>query len=144
MSTAEWSREFALGRDTQTLGRDPDSDIVVPVEAVSRRHASLERRGADCLIRDLGSTNGIVVGGRRVEEALLAPGDHASIGHSVTLQYLGPVDFAAELVAAAVRGAAGAAAVVAGETPNAEDDDVSPGDAPVLGPCHCPSSTVGS
>ena len=138
VSTPEWSQEFALGRDTLTLGRDSDNDIVVPVEAVSRCHASLERRGADCLIKDLGSTNGIVVGGRRVEERLLAPGDHVRIGHSVTLQYLGSVDFAAELVAAAVQSVAcatgAAATVVAGETSRPEGDDVSPGDATVLGP----------
>jgi putative nucleotidyltransferase with HDIG domain len=91
------------------LGRDSDNDIVVPAEAISRRHASFERRGDACLIKDLGSTNGIMVGGRRVAERLLAPGDHASIGRGVTLQYLGSVDFAAELVAATVRDAVSAA-----------------------------------
>lgn len=106
VSAPGWSREFPLGRGVLTLGRDPDNDIVVPVEAVSRRHASLQCRGDDCLLKDLGSTNGIVVAGRLVKATLLTPGDHASIGRTVTLQYLGPVDFAAELVAAAVRGAA--------------------------------------
>ena len=111
VSTPQWSREFPLAKSQITIGRDPENDIVVPLVAVSRRHVVLERRGADLLIRDLGSTNGVTVAGRRVSECLLRPGDHASLGNAIGIQYLGAVDFAAEFVAEAVRRAAGSSAV---------------------------------
>ena len=114
VSTPQWTREFPLAKAALTIGRDADNDIVVPLVAVSRRHAVLERRGADVLIRDLGSTNGVTVGGRRVSESLLRPGDHASLGNAIGIQYLGAVDFAAEFVAEAVRRAAGSTAAGAG------------------------------
>ena len=59
VSTPEWSREFPLQKDSVTLGREPDNDIVIEADVVSRHHAVLQKRGPDYLITDLGSTNGI-------------------------------------------------------------------------------------
>ena len=77
-----------LEKATMTLGRDPGCDIVVAADAVSRRHASIERRGDQLLVRDLGSTNGVCVAGRLAAEHLLTDGQEATIGSSVTLTYL--------------------------------------------------------
>jgi ABC-type multidrug transport system ATPase subunit len=62
-----------------TIGRDP-GDIQLASPQVSRRHAQVERTPAGDLLRDLGSTNGVFVNGRRVAEHLLAPGDVIQIG----------------------------------------------------------------
>ena len=99
--TPDGSREFPLEKATLTLGRDPDNDIVVPAEAVSRHHAALERRAGGYVIKDLGSTNGLSVHGRLVKEQQLGPDDTVAIGKSVTLTYLAGEDFAAELLGAA-------------------------------------------
>ncbi len=88
ITTPEGTREVPLARASMTLGRDPASDVVVAADAVSRRHASLERRGDQLLVRDLGSTNGLTVGGRLVPEALLGDGRQVMIGQSVTLTFL--------------------------------------------------------
>ena len=109
VSTPEWSRQFVLGKTQLTLGRGGDNDVVVPVDAVSRHHARLELRGSDLLVTDLGSTNGLNVAGRPVREQLLTPGGHVCIGSGVAIQYLGPVDFAAEVAAAGLHGAPAAA-----------------------------------
>lgn len=108
VSTPDWSREFPLEKDRLTLGREEGNDLVVPAEAVSRRHAVLERRGDGFLIRDLGSTNGLSVDGRLVEERLLAPGDKVGIGRTVTLTYLAAEDLSAEMAAAGLWYAAAA------------------------------------
>ena len=80
VSTPEGTREFPLKKDSVTLGREADNDIVVEAEAVSRHHAVLKRRGPAFLITDLGSTNGLSVAGEPVKEKLLTPGDYVCIG----------------------------------------------------------------
>ena len=104
VSTPEWTREFPLKKDSVTLGREADNDIVIDAEAVSRHHAIMKRRGPSYLITDLGSTNGIDVAGEPVKEKLLAPGDHVCIGHSVTIEYRGAEDLAADMAAAVING----------------------------------------
>jgi len=50
------------GRET-VLGRDPDCDVVVDDDRVSRRHAVLSSDGSGWWVTDLASKNGTVVGG---------------------------------------------------------------------------------
>jgi len=136
VSTPEWTREFPLKKDSVTLGREPDNDIVIDAEAVSRHHAAMKRRGPAYLITDLESTNGINVGGELVKEKLLVPGDHVCIGHSVTLEYRGAEDLVADMAAAALvgpgRGGPGAAASAA-QAPAAPVYDIRDGHSIILG-----------
>ena len=104
VSTPQGTREFPLKKDSVTLGREADNDIVIEAEAVSRHHAVMTRRGPAYLITDLGSTNGIDVAGVLVKEKLLTPGDYVCIGHSVTLEYKAAEDLAADMAAAALAG----------------------------------------
>jgi pSer/pThr/pTyr-binding forkhead associated (FHA) protein len=48
---------------------------------VSRRHAELRIVDGRWILRDLGSSNGTWVNGRRVMEAEVAAGDDVSLGH---------------------------------------------------------------
>jgi len=64
------------------IGRSREADVVVDDPNVSRRHAQVRREGDAWVMRDMGSTNGVKVNGRRVEEAVLAPGDELTIGKS--------------------------------------------------------------
>lgn len=63
-----------------TLGRDPACEVVIRDADVSRRHARVVARDGGHLLVDLGSTNGTLVNGARVEAAPLAPGDRIAIG----------------------------------------------------------------
>jgi transcriptional regulator of acetoin/glycerol metabolism len=62
------------------LGRDFGADVRLPGEETSRQHAEIVKEGAMVFIRDLGSTNGVYVGGRRVEQAPLDEGSVVRIG----------------------------------------------------------------
>jgi hypothetical protein len=62
------------------IGRSRECDAVLDDPNVSRRHAELRRDDGAWVIADLGSTNGVKVNGRRVEEAQLAPGDEITLG----------------------------------------------------------------
>ncbi len=62
------------------VGRGLGADIPLGDPTISRRHASLERAGEQVIVRDLGSSNGTFVNGRRVEAGILAPGDTVTFG----------------------------------------------------------------
>jgi hypothetical protein len=62
------------------LGRDPGCDVVLNDTKCSRRHAVVEEKGDRLVVSDLGSANGIYVNGRRVDHAVIAPGDAVKLG----------------------------------------------------------------
>jgi hypothetical protein len=62
------------------VGRSRECDIRIDDPNVSRRHAELRYDGEGWTIVDLGSTNGVKVGGRRVSSARLRPGDEIELG----------------------------------------------------------------
>ncbi|MGW1778110.1 FHA domain-containing protein [Streptomyces sp. NPDC002143] len=63
------------------IGRDPASGLRLTHESVSRVHAELSRQGGMWVLRDLGSTNGTTVNGRRViGAAVVREGDQVAFG----------------------------------------------------------------
>src|SRR5580765_4305877 len=62
------------------VGRSPEADIRVDEEGVSRIHCSIEAGVLGPEVKDLGSTNGTYVNGRKVERARLMPGDTIVVG----------------------------------------------------------------
>ncbi len=62
------------------IGRAEDNDLVIKDMAVSRHHAVIDKTTGGYLVRDLHSTNGTMVNGRRVEERLLEDGDIILVG----------------------------------------------------------------
>lgn len=73
--------EISLDRDVVLVGRHQWCDIRIYSPRVSRRHCYLALDRDGVLVRDLGSTNGTLINGRRVEEGVLRPGDELSIAH---------------------------------------------------------------
>ncbi len=68
-------------RAANAIGRDAGNDIPLPDEAASARHATLEVEDGAWWIEDLGSTNGTLVNGVRIERReRLRPGDEIGIG----------------------------------------------------------------
>ncbi|MEE1756554.1 DUF1707 and FHA domain-containing protein [Streptomyces sp. SP18CS02] len=63
------------------IGRDPANGLRLSHETVSRCHAELSRDGGLWILRDLGSTNGTTVNGRRVTGTVVVqPGDMVAFG----------------------------------------------------------------
>jgi len=99
---------FPLGPGSVVIGRDASADFVLPVSAVSRRHAEVTRTGDDYVVRDLGSRNGVLVNGHPVTEAVLEPLDELRIGDAILkLVEEGVDDYAAYRIDGAVLGARG-------------------------------------
>jgi adenylate cyclase len=73
--------EFPLGPKT-TLGRHPANTLRLVDREVSKEHAVIEQTGREFVLRDLNSSNGTFVNGRRVKEMRLRDGDEITLGSS--------------------------------------------------------------
>jgi pSer/pThr/pTyr-binding forkhead associated (FHA) protein len=62
------------------LGRSSACELVLADDTVSRRHAELRAEDGRWIVRDLDSSNGTWVNGRRVIEAEVRPGDVLHLG----------------------------------------------------------------
>lgn len=65
---------------TIRIGRKPGNDLVLADEKTSGVHAEVVIEGDRHVLRDLGSTNGTFLDGKRVSEIVLTPGDVVTIG----------------------------------------------------------------
>jgi DNA-binding NtrC family response regulator len=66
--------------DEMTVGTAQGNDLLLHDPAVSRHHCRVTFGPRGFSLRDLGSANGIVLGGHRVESAYLEPGSVFSVG----------------------------------------------------------------
>jgi DNA-binding winged helix-turn-helix (wHTH) protein len=74
-------REIALGLGKNVIGRDEASALWVDDPLVSRRHARILVDGDRAVLEDLGSKNGTLLAGRRIDSPTrLADGDLITIG----------------------------------------------------------------
>lgn len=100
---------FALQEGEYRIGALPENDFVLPVDAVSRRHALIRCDHHEVLVNDLNSKNGTWVNGVRVQKAVLKPGDWLGLGPVVlVLEEMDPED--AELAIGLARRASDRAA----------------------------------
>jgi predicted component of type VI protein secretion system len=77
------SHAFALTADVTHVGRGITADVRLDDHTVSARHAIVVARADRLRILDDRSTNGTVVNGRRVDEAVLRDGDVVVLGRVV-------------------------------------------------------------
>jgi len=126
-------REFPLntGGDT-TIGRGVDNHIILADIAVSRKHTLICYEGGQFVVRDLGSGNGTLVNGRRVDSHHLRDGDQVEMGNTL-LRYVNPV---AAAPASAGQAAAAASAPISQQSTDHVPMPSQPGAA---APAHAPA-----
>jgi pSer/pThr/pTyr-binding forkhead associated (FHA) protein len=71
---------YSVGSTEAIAGREGPDIALSADNTASRRHASFRTVGDGVMVRDLGSTNGTIVNGVRVQEMSLRPGDLVRIG----------------------------------------------------------------
>lgn len=74
------SREFELVDDEIGIGRELDNALRLSDPSISRHHAVLRRTASGYEIQDLGSSNGVLVNGARVQASPLSHGDRITLG----------------------------------------------------------------
>jgi serine phosphatase RsbU (regulator of sigma subunit) len=79
-------RRFPLLKERVTIGRSRESDIFLPDQWLSRHHAEIRQRPDGHYLLDLGSKNGTLLNGGRIESELrLRDGDIITLGeHALT------------------------------------------------------------
>jgi pSer/pThr/pTyr-binding forkhead associated (FHA) protein len=78
-----------LESDVTTIGRHPDSNVVLTCPSSSGRHAVIKETDKGVFVQDLGSSNGTRVNGAEIEEALLKDGDRVGFGDVQAVFYSG-------------------------------------------------------
>lgn len=77
-------QQLPIDGERLTVGRSRESDVFLPDQWLSRHHAEIRRRGDECFVADLGSKNGTLLNGERLEgERRLRPGDTITLGEHV-------------------------------------------------------------
>ena len=65
----------------KTIGRTARADFIVDAALISRLHCRLTADRSDQLVvEDLGSTNGTMVNGQKVDRVVLRAGDRLTVG----------------------------------------------------------------
>ena len=65
-----------------TVGRDSTADIQIGDNGLSRKHFEILWDGSSAVLRDLGSTNGVKVDGRKIDQVVLPNGTAFSAGRT--------------------------------------------------------------
>jgi len=72
-------KEFILNDGENIIGRAAESDHVVPVEGVSKKHLQVTVNGNTAFAEDLGSSNGTIVNGKIIKKVTLKDGDKIAL-----------------------------------------------------------------
>lgn len=94
---SELGRRHVLDKESLTVGRDRENDIVLDSDSVSRHHARVEHREGQFFVSDLDSTNGTYVNddAAPITECQLRRGDQVKIGDTI-FKYLSGSDVEAQ------------------------------------------------
>lgn len=89
LKSAEGERRIRVDRERMTLGRSRDADIFIPDQWLSRMHAEIRLDRGGLTIADLGSKNGTLVNGSRIQGITsLRKGDQVKLGdHMMVVQF---------------------------------------------------------
>ena len=73
-------RKHVVTEPCVVLGRSRDAGVRISDVNVSRKHAELRQEGSSFWMVDLGSTNGTLVNGKRIDRQRLRDGDRITLG----------------------------------------------------------------
>ncbi len=73
-------RDFPVTESKTVLGRRQDCHLRIPTRDISRQHCAVLLDKNKVMAKDLGSSNGTFVNGKRIAEIELKPGDRLRLG----------------------------------------------------------------
>ena len=82
ITTPQGKQQVPLGPQPLTIGRHVDNKLVLADLMASRFHCVLESRAGGWVVRDLNSSNGTMMEGKRVNTTPLKPGQVVQIGNT--------------------------------------------------------------
>ncbi|MCA9576803.1 MAG: GGDEF domain-containing protein [Polyangiales bacterium] len=91
----QFGKRYLLTADSVSIGRGSENEVVLENDAVSRKHAVIEKRQRMYYVSDLESTNGTYVNDSLVRDYQLRRGDQIKIGDTI-LKFLSGSDMEAQ------------------------------------------------
>jgi CheY-like chemotaxis protein len=92
ISAALGGGSFELGTHWATIGRADGNSFQIVETSVSGRHCEVRLHGQELAVRDLNSTNGTFVGGKKISEATLKPDSVLRVGNvELRFEFSAPV-----------------------------------------------------
>jgi len=81
-------RAFALGDNAEVIvGRDSSCDIQIKAKTVSREHCAIESQGEELILRDLGSSCGTFLDGKKIQQIRIEDGMEINVGPAILKFY---------------------------------------------------------
>lgn len=75
------SQLLKIGTGVMTVGRQQDCQLRIASSQVSRKHCQIFEKKGLLLVKDLGSSNGTLVNGKKIaDQRVLEPGDELTVG----------------------------------------------------------------
>ena len=75
------SQTLKIGASVMTVGRQQDCQLRIASSPVSRKHCQIFEKKGLLLVKDLGSSNGTLVNGKKIaDQRVLEPGDELTVG----------------------------------------------------------------
>ncbi len=75
------SQTLKIGASVMTVGRQQDCQLRIASSQVSRKHCQIFEKKGLLLVKDLGSSNGTLVNGKKIaDQRVLEPGDELTVG----------------------------------------------------------------
>jgi len=79
-------KQFTFPKDDITIGRSQGNDVILPRNNISKRHTRVLRHGGALVVRDLESTNGTFLNGKRIRgDEKLQAGDRIFLADFVLI-----------------------------------------------------------
>jgi hypothetical protein len=131
------SQAIPIGAGASTLGRQPGCEVTLKSSQVSRKHCQIFEKDGQLQVKDLGSSNGTFVNGKKIEDVHpLEQGDILALG---TIEFR--IESASAPAGATKPGSTAIAEGVSEPVPLSEDDvfdlfadEPSGGETPVVSP----------
>ncbi|HKI69773.1 MAG TPA: FHA domain-containing protein [Verrucomicrobiae bacterium] len=80
LSEGMTGRTHELNVEKTTIGRVEDNTFQIEQPSVSSHHCEILVRGSEVVVKDLDSTNGTFINGKRITEGVLKPGQTLRLG----------------------------------------------------------------
>ncbi len=75
------TQTLKIGAGVMTVGRQQDCQLRIASSQVSRKHCQIFEKKGLLLVKDLGSSNGTLVNGKKIaDQRVLEPGDELTVG----------------------------------------------------------------
>jgi len=82
LSASLGGKQFLFSKNKFSIGRNPDSDLILTEPSVSSMHAQIIKINDDWKVLNLLSSNGTFVNGEKVTEKIIVPGDRIAFAEA--------------------------------------------------------------